>query len=451
MSDTPQVSRNGPFENIDIWGKKGPTALLYRWFGLDSRRKQVHTALLVIVPSLVMALAAYSEGRFFLGSVTATIPGIGQVLGMSYLGDTMVWPFSFLVPACLLLTLAATIRTTNLLNSLCRNLDISFGTKVPSEDYAATIEQTKRVLSGKQGWLGRTLRVVPWVIAILFWSYNTTTCMFHDYLPETAYPYRSDKVVVIKATTGGMERQTVSLRQPVSLPKWDTDRKNAPLSTTLARVWALVFYSIAPFLLVRLIFVVWGMSYFVGRFRNWVRDLDVPGTDALMIKPFSSDGYGGMAHIAETGMAYFYAAMAFLMLVLMAFLKEGPDPSWHNYVLVSLLFPLAIVLFLIPALHVRKIVAHAKTRYLGYISDQMNLMFSDVSTSIQSKKLGQLDQNFHSALMSLNIFFKQVENMQEWPFLASTLFRMAGAIVVPVSLMVLDAVLSNSIGPAIPQ
>lgn len=74
---------------------------LLRWLlcrlDVDSVRGSVFLAAISIGPFIVLGLAAFYEGRFGLGSmIDSKIVDDTTVLGMSFLGDTMVWPYFFL-------------------------------------------------------------------------------------------------------------------------------------------------------------------------------------------------------------------------------------------------------------------------------------------------------------------------------------------------------------------
>lgn len=426
------------FEREDIVQKKSFIGVVGRFLGLivDGRARILPLASLILISLTALSLVTFLEGRFGYGSVTAPVEGVGTVLGMSFLGDTMVWPFIFLVPLCLVLTLQAVKRTVILLNLLCEKVQSIYQDSQLPDEYNATINEVKNIFRGQIGSATRLFRLAPWAIAAIFWVFNSVTCALNQY-EKVPNPYTSKKVVVmVEYSDGQVEKRTEKLEKAIPLPKWDTNLTEAPASTLLTRVWTLLFYSIAPFLLFKLIQMVWGLSYFIRHFKMWIdRTLKEKEEDnqSILVNAFDEDRYGGLSRIAEAGMGYFYTAIGLVSLVLMSFFKEGPDPSWHNYVLMILLVPAALVVFLVPIMQIREIIKSAKVSYLMYIGKRLNRMFEQLDQSIQSGGEDQLEAGFHANLSALKMFHDQVEKMQEWPFSSSTVYRISLVMLAPFS------------------
>ena len=108
------------FDRKDIVPEKSALGLVGHSLQLTSVKPGYRTLVWFIIITLAILSAVTAiEGRFWYGSVTMSVPGLGKVLGMSYMGDTMVWPLTILVPICLVLTFKAAQGTADLLNFLC--------------------------------------------------------------------------------------------------------------------------------------------------------------------------------------------------------------------------------------------------------------------------------------------------------------------------------------------
>ena len=74
--------------------------------------------MVLFIPFTVFTVVTKYEGRYKHGSVYEHIEGCGEVLGMSFMGDMMVWPFIFLVPFSLIITKYAASCSKQLLNRI---------------------------------------------------------------------------------------------------------------------------------------------------------------------------------------------------------------------------------------------------------------------------------------------------------------------------------------------
>ena len=230
---------------------------------------------------------------------------------------------------------------------------------LPTDNVESTVLKVKNIFLMEHGWQGRALKITPWIIALTFWGYNTTTCVFHNYLNGEIYPYKAKKVVVLhneniaptELLSGTEFPVTHEFNDKVKLPKWDCDLEAAPLSTITTRIWTLLYYGLPPFLLARLIAIIWGVSSFrqtIKRLESNTVNANGKPFRALIIKLFGEDGFGGLNYIADAGMSYLYVIVGFIFLLTMSFFKEGPDPSWHNYILIFIFIPIAFMSFRAP-------------------------------------------------------------------------------------------------------
>ncbi|MES9831920.1 MAG: hypothetical protein ABW139_06715 [Candidatus Thiodiazotropha sp. DIVDIV] len=388
--------------------------------------------LLIFLPLIILSFATYYEGVFILGSVTFASPEHGQILGMSFLGDTMVWPFCILVPLLLKFVVNAASHTANTLNRLTQQIYENWPVNDRPDNLERVVNTTRNIFKGEHGISLRIVKYLPYIVAASFWIYNTTTCAFHDYLPEKYYPYKSSHVTVLSDPVTGSHSSVklVQLDELLALPKWDCNRKHAPWSTGLTRIWTLFYYGLPPFLLAQLILMIAGLSYYLKHFRQWAGERKYhDDQDTLLVKPFADDGYGGLGFIANTGMAYFYTSFFFVLLVLMSYFKEGAAPSWHNYLLIIILIPITLLTFIIPALAVRDTIKDAKDRYLDFLCHHSNHLFGEILHYNDDNKL-HFD-HYHSKISSLKIFYDQVEKMAVWPFSTSALLKISFTAIMP--------------------
>lgn len=420
------------FTPQDIFSSHRFTFHASQFLTKNSEKQWHRIVLLIFLPIIILSLATYYEDRFFLGSVALPSLEHGQVLGMSFLGDTMVWPFCILVPLLLKFVVNAANQTTTTLNRLTHQIYDNWPANDRPDNFDQVVDTTRNIFRGEHGVLLRLIKYLPYIIAASFWIYNTTTCAFHDYLPEKYYPYKSSQVTVLSypVTESNDSDKLVKLDVVLALPKWDCDREDAPWSTGLTRIWTLFYYGLPPFLLAQLILMMAGLSYYLKHFRRWASDRKChDDQDTLLVKPFADDGYGGLGFIANTGMAYFYTSFFFVLLVLMSYFKEGAAPSWHNYLLIIALIPITLLTFIIPALAVRDTIKDAKDRYLDFLCHHSNHLFGEILHHNDEKKL-HFD-HYHSKISSLKIFYDQVEKMAVWPFSTSALLKISFTAIMP--------------------
>lgn len=422
-------------------------SFLSKHIGLSSFRQIFWLCIIIFVPFAIQIPVVLLEGRLGYGSVITVLPGYGKALGMSWMGDTMVWPFNFLVPLCLLLTKISVNYSWTLLNKVCSKASDDWRNDNSESGFQQSVRKAKAILRMENGRCGRILKSVPWVIAILFWGYNTATCAFYDKLWEGAYPYKSDRVTIVaydgpdgnSADPAKTYPAVVELSRKVHLAKWDCNRKDAPLSTLSTRVWTVFYYGVPPFLLFQLISTIWGVTFFLVAIRNWERKNR--NQSAIVIKAFGQDSFGGLNYLADTGMSYLYVLSGFILLLTMSFLKEGANPSWHNYLLIALFLPVAFLAFITPTVAVREPILKSKHKYLKEIVAEINAVSVDIL-----KRDEQEDSTYVSMyyrLSSLKVLYDHVSNIPEWPFTSSAYLRAGIGIGLPVVMIVVNKLIER--------
>jgi len=440
----------------DIRIRRSVIDLVARYVGVRSGKQVLGLLGMVAVPLGLLCAATLAEGRFFLGSVQEDLAGHGTMVGMSFLGDTMVWPFSFVVPLCVVLLADATRRSVRLMNKIVAKVSDEWLRDDSSLGYQVTMTRTLQIFTLQHGWQGRLLRIAPWIVAALFWGYNTATCAFHDVLPDGLYPYQETEVRIIHPGSGdtmpaaAAEPTTskVVLASPVEVPKWDCDRVGAPLSCWLTRGWTALFYGLTPFILVRLVTIIWAVVFFLRRTAEWNdANPDHAERGALVIEPFAEDDFGGLGYLADAGMIYFYSIIAFISLVAMAFLKEGADPSWHNYLVILVLLPVALTALVLPSWTIHKAIREMKERYLGKLGARIGALSVQLvdgrEAAPDEPSLTRMEINASlSALMTLR---RETAALSVWPFSTSTMLRVAAAALIPLGMMLLEAIVQTAV------
>ena len=429
------MDNNLEINSEDIIGKQPLLLFLFRLFTKNGKSRFIPFLLLSVIPLIILSAVTIYEERFFLQSVTSDIDNVGLVLGMSFLGDTMVWPFSILVPILLWLFFGSAILTFETIKTLSDKIIQNWEEKDIPENFYEVRKRTLNIFTGRDGYIGRFLRIAPYFVVLIFWVYNTSTCAFHQEMDKAFYPYKSTNIVVLTDVNNTLVETKKELSELVYLSKWDTDRYSAPLSTWTTRVWTLVFYGLPPFILSQFILMITGISYFLKNFREWsAKHKNFDEEVELLVKPFSDDGFSGLGFIANTGMMFFYTSFIFILLVMMSYFKEGVTPSVHNYLLIIILVPIAVYSFLAPAISIKNTINDSRANYLKFITERLNKLFSNV---LITSDTSVYDSNNNKIVM-LKILYDQVVKMEVWPFNVSTLFKMIFTLITPLILMLAD-------------
>lgn len=134
---------------------------------------------LVVLPVALFVyfmLITLWEDRFWLQSLASDT----GYLGMSFLGDSMVWPYFFFIPLLLYLLRRAICKTVALLNG---DSNIINDGPESQEKYRKVLDTAKKQLSYNGKWkLGYRVAIA---VGLIFWLYNTATC----YNPAIFVPY----------------------------------------------------------------------------------------------------------------------------------------------------------------------------------------------------------------------------------------------------------------------
>ena len=475
-----------------------------RWLcdriGLESSREVLNLIGLMVVPLLLFSYVTLSEGRFRWGSLARVDPELGQTIpGMSFLGDSMVWPFFILVPLMLLLLKRAAAKVGRFLDEVRGILHPEFISSHRA-DYARLVDQARRSLAAR-GWWWRSAWLLALTCSIAVYSYNFLVSTFpfpKEY--EWLHPYKTDRYFDHHALRGPFELVfrtpagegawvvrspteveihrpdgpgswvvgtpfDVEIRGPhgwskwtieriehrnlvpikdkrVNISKWDTDPQGAPVSWLLARAWTVFSYGIIPFVLMKVINFMGVLYTFCHKLTHMTDSWARPGPDALVIKPLAPDNAGGLSSLSEAALSFTYVLVPCLLMVIAAFFKEASTPSAANYLLVFLFFPLMLSTFLIPITSVHSAMKRAKERYLHRISRQFSLLndqlFQDVLNKGSPIK-GELVE-LEKTAEALKKLYADVEKLPVWPLELATLHRLLATFSIPPIIWVLKEI-----------
>jgi hypothetical protein len=434
------------FHADDVIDRRSVAGRLTTLFDIETIGQVRNTMLLLVVPLTLLSAAALHDGHFYRRTLTLSHPEYGDVLGMSFLGDTMVWPFCFLVPLLIVLSAIAARSTAQSLNRLTGIIDNAVDDKAAIQ---RDVQKTIETFGGGKDRIRILVLLLPWFLAISFNLYNGLTCYFRPelatslppyvikQLPELVDPYATTKIFVRDGAVEPALYKPVDAHEKVSIPKWDTDRKNAFASTMVTRVWALFFYSVLPFMGIQLVLMVCGFAYFLRIFERWVRESNTFKLEDSIISPFSSI-FGGLDYLSRTAMSMFYVVLCLGVIAGLAFLKEGISVAIHDVWVMAIFFPAALLVFLLPMYYAHAILKTIKTKYLTSIGSQQNLVLYRLTADrFEDREFSFVYYKF----LSLKAYRDEIAKMSVWPFSNLTIIKVvAFAFSVPTITAVLSLI-----------
>lgn len=393
---------------------------------LDSARYVWATFFAIATPLLVFWIVTSIEHRFELGSVVG--PSLDhpelRVKGMSFLGDTMVWPFVILIPILFVLLNQVISRTEDVFRHIRGVLSPDWISN-HGKEYAEIVGRVGHIVHSRGGW-----RMVRWLcfgVGLSFFAWNTMTCTF-------ASRFRPYKALTVHVQQGD---KTVpeTFKEPVAIPKWDTQIHEAPLSWAATRVWVLVIgYVWLPLILYKLLNIIYALYVFT-------KELD--SRNALNIKPLAPDGVGGLSVLAAPVISFTYPMLVFGVMLAMQFLKENTELSIHNVFLLFAFIPIFLLSFFTPLLRVHDAMKRAKENLL----DDFSTLFSQTSQkfldevrapSLNVEEFSRLEVS----MRGLAECYERIEKMPVWPFQISTLYRLITAGLLPAAIPIAQLVLA---------
>jgi len=142
----------------------------------DSARGIIYLVLAIVLPLLILSTAALIEGRFGPGALVAPSPDAPRlgVRGMSFVGDTMVWPYVLLIPFLLVLLNFSISRTVRFFQDV-RSVISKDWLVQHREEYRRICKRTRHILAGRDR-QGLILRRTAIGVGATLFLYNTITC-----------------------------------------------------------------------------------------------------------------------------------------------------------------------------------------------------------------------------------------------------------------------------------
>ncbi len=334
-----------------------------------------------------------------------------EIVGMSYLGDPMVWPFYLLVPLALVLLAASIGRVAAFL------ADIRTSINTAGHDaetlYAGFVAKAQQGFRAHGTW--RWVKYIGVLSGLLFILYNWITCTF----PHDIHPYSSGEVFTV---VDGQIRQ-ISLLNRIDIPKWDIDVLHAPLSWTAARIWVVFGYGLVPIILAKLINVVGVLYSFCSA---------IGKKNLLIVKPLSHDKAGGFSKLSDAAIAFVYVVVPYMIMVIASFFKEATPASLHNYLLVLTFTPVFFIIFFTPLISFHMAMKTAKIQYLKEISVHYNTIQGYLLTDITQGRISDNDlETKEKHLAILKKMHSDVGAMSEWPIEVGNVYRFVGSFSVP--------------------
>lgn len=334
-----------------------------------------------------------------------------EIIGMSYLGDPMVWPFYILVPLALLLLAASIGRVAAFLADI--RTSISTAGHDAETRYADLIARAQQGFRADGDW--KWVKYIGVLAGLLFILYNWTTCT----LPHEIHPYRSGEVFTI---VDGEIRQ-IALLNRVDIPKWDIDFLHAPLSWTAARIWVIFGYGLIPLILAKLINVVGVVYSFCSA---------IGKKNLLIVKPLSHDKAGGFSKLSDVAIAFVYVVVPYMIMIIASFFKEATPASFHNYLLLLTFTPVFFITFFTPLISFHTAMKTAKIKYLKEISTHYNTIHGSLLKDISQGKISEKDlETKEKHLAILKNMHGDVGAMSEWPIEIGNVYRFVGSFSVP--------------------
>ncbi len=393
---------------------------------LESARGFLRLIMVVAIPLLIFFAVTSYEGRFGLGSVTHSSEELGSriVRGMSFVGDTMVWPFVVLIPLLFVLLNKALDRFEDFFEATKNLLSRSWLAKNPTE-YSQIVNATRAVVRTEGIW--RYTRWAAIAGGLLFFTWNTLSCTFADRFK----PYKTNTPYVEYHYTGIYEQEELAYEIPVS--KWDTDLREGLWSWLCVRLWVLsIGYVWIPIVIHKLFNLVAATYLYTSRLSLHQR--------ALEVKPLSPDDAGGLSKLASLAITLTYPMAVVGVMLAMQFIKENTSPSPHNILLLIPFAPVFLSFFFLPLLGVHRAMSAAKEKYLQEFADLFDDVQADFLREIRrpSRDLAEFSR-LEISMRGLSETYDRIAKMPVWPFEISTLYRLFTVVLIPVLIpLVLD-------------
>ncbi len=145
------------------------------------------------------------------------------------------------------------------------------------------------------------------------------------------------------------------------------------------------------------------------------------------LKPFHQDEYGGVGKIIKTAIDPCIPVLLLASLSVLSALLIHRQLSVTPIVGICVLSALFVVVYLIPAVTLRKIIQSEKKRQLTEVTQTQNAFFYKLSDTNES---GSLFRNLET-INGLAPIYKQIKSISSWPYLNSVI-KVVGIINLPI-------------------
>jgi len=437
---------------------------------LDRLGGWLRLILVIAGPLALLGFVTWWEDCFEWGSVTGPVAvkaGVWfTVRGMSFLGDTMVWPYMILIPLLFVLLELAICRFEQFFLSIKPVLSPDWLAQ-HAEEYRAMVGESRRIVGGAGGW--RTVRRAAVALGFFFFVYNTVTCTFP--MPDFFKPYKTSSPFVEQGVTSKPPYLQISLDQKhtltfaltdrpkaeesskplvapagasvdgslappppkylqtrliqeVAVPKWDTDRSRWWWSWLSARLWVLLLgYVWIPLVLYKLANLVAATYTFTNRLAA------CPG--ALVVQPL--DAAGGLGRLSSLPFALTYPMVVLGIMLAMFFFKENTSASLHDLILLVPFLPAYFAMFFVPLLGVHRAMQAAKQEYQQKFAGLFEVAHEDFLREVKTPTLDAAGfSRLQLKMKGLSESYERISAMPVWPFEMSTVYRLITAVLLPV-------------------
>lgn len=146
----------------------------------------------------------------------------------------------------------------------------------------------------------------------------------------------------------------------------------------------------------------------------------------LSLKPFHQDEYGGLGKIIKTAIDPCIPVLLIASLSLLGALLIHKQLGVTPVVGICVLSALFVVVYLIPAITLRKIIQSEKKRQLTEVTQTQNAFFYKLSDTNESSLLSKNLETING----LAPIYKQIKSISSWPYY-STVLKVIGLINLP--------------------
>jgi hypothetical protein len=381
-----------------------------------SSRSLLFFLIVTLIPLALLILAAGFEQRLYLHSMDCSLGKAGTigVPGMSFLGDSMVWPYVILIPCAFAMLARAVSDLSSFFQYPERIIRLDW-LREKQGVYEQILADVRETFNGRD-LFWRRLRTACVVFGLLLFFFNAITCTLPFFSPHILSFYTPYGAHLIKTNSNLPPCQESIQGLPttpparVPLQKWDTQAGVAPFSWFLARLWVLFLgYTWLPLLCYKISNLVFGLRLYLRRLT------ETP--DALHIQPLSPDAAGGLSVLSAVAFSLVAPLICVGVMLTLIFVKEHAEPSKHDLILFFIVVPIVLVAFYLPLLSVHSAMKACKDKQLSEFSLLFNGLNHRLLTALRAETIDLPELNtLEVALRCLRDNYERLIKMPVWPF-----------------------------------